>query len=91
MGKKSGRFDYLEKAGKKGEKGGKRKVKAATPSPSTDESRDRDRADSEQVAPVYVRRETVRAVWREVKRDGGESLSELVEDLLLAWLRGRTR
>ncbi len=38
---------------------------------------------------VYVRKETVRAVWREVKKEGGESVSELVEDLLLRWLRER--
>ncbi|WP_309572402.1 hypothetical protein [Deinococcus sp.] len=46
---------------------------------------------TEHVSSVYVRQETVRAVWREVKRDGGESVSELVEDLLLEWLRKRTR
>ncbi|MFD1730446.1 hypothetical protein ACFSC4_04080 [Deinococcus malanensis] len=44
---------------------------------------------SDRLEPVYVRKETVRAVWREVKKDGGESVSELVEDLLLMWLRDR--
>ena len=90
MGKEAERFGYLEKAGKTGKKG-RQKVRVAAPPPPSDESRDRGRAEGERVAAVYVRRETVQAVWREVKRDGGESLSELVEDLLLAWLRGRTR
>ena len=44
---------------------------------------------AERLEAVYVRKETVRAVWREVKKDGGESVSELVEDLLLKWLRER--
>ncbi|MFC5849057.1 hypothetical protein [Deinococcus petrolearius] len=44
---------------------------------------------TERVEAVYIRKETVRAVWREVKKDGGESVSELVEDLLLRWLRER--
>ncbi|PNY80012.1 hypothetical protein [Deinococcus koreensis] len=90
MGKDKTRFGYLEKSGRNGKKG-KTRVKPPTTPPPTDESRDRGRAEGERVAAVYVRRETVQAVWREVKRDGGESLSELVEDLLLAWLRGRTR
>lgn len=90
MGKGAERFGYLEKSGKKAKKGGGKVKSATTPAPS-EESRDRGRAEGERVAAVYVRRETVQAVWREVKRDGGESLSELVEDLLLAWLRGRTR
>lgn len=43
----------------------------------------------ERVEPIYVRRETVKAVWREIKDEGGESVSELVEDLLLRWLKER--
>lgn len=42
-----------------------------------------------QVEVVYVRRETIRAAWRELKAEGGESLSELVDDLLLGWLQER--
>ena len=38
---------------------------------------------------VYVRKEILRAVWREVKAEGGESVSELVEELLSAWLQAR--
>lgn len=88
MGGDAGRFGYLKTSAKKANKAKKARVK---PPPPSDESRDRGRAEGERVAAVYVRRETVQAVWREVKRDGGESLNELVEDLLLAWLRGRTR
>ncbi len=37
---------------------------------------------------VYIRRETVRTAWRELKSGGSsESLSELVDDLLLTWLQ----
>ena len=43
----------------------------------------------ERVEPVYVRKATIRAVWRQVKKEGGESVSELVENLLLRWLRDR--
>jgi hypothetical protein len=72
------RFDYL-----KGKPVKAKKVKAA---PAPDQARGETQ---ERVEAVYVRRETVRAVWREVKKAGGESVSELVEDLLLAWLRER--
>ncbi|MFT2718731.1 hypothetical protein ACMT4L_01895 [Deinococcus sp. A31D244] len=98
-----GRFDYLQerealapetadssaprKAGKKGrKKGGKaRKALKVTPEP---DGRSKGET-AERVEAVYVRKETVRAVWRAVKAEGGESVSELVEDLLLAWLRER--
>lgn len=77
-----GRFDYLGPAGR-----GERKVRGRklTPEPAGRLPGET----AERVEAVYVRRETVRAVWRQVKRDGGESVSELVEDLLLAWLRSR--
>lgn len=72
------RFDYL-----KGKPGKVKKVKVkAAPDQARGETQER-------VEAVYVRRETVQAVWREVKKEGGESVSELVEDLLLAWLRER--
>ncbi len=38
---------------------------------------------------VYVRKEVLRAVWKEVKGDGRESVSELVDELLSAWLQDR--
>ena len=73
-----GRFDYLD---------GKKKTKPTKKTPAPD---GRHKGETgERVEPVYVRKETVRAVWREVKKDGGESVSELVEDLLLRWLRER--
>ncbi|MBZ9711983.1 hypothetical protein [Deinococcus multiflagellatus] len=74
-----GRFDYLTE----GQKAGKRRK--VTPEPDGR----RTQAAGEPLEPVYLRRETVRAVWKQVKKDGGESVSELVEDLLLAWLRAR--
>lgn len=93
------RFAYLDTPKKKGRvrkkaaKAERRKRRepaddTKVPAPAT-ETAGRSRADAP--VTVYVRRETVRAVWREVKQDGGESVSELVEDLLLAWLRERTR
>ena len=75
------RFDYLADRPKKGKK------KAKTPNPAPDGRNPGQTA--ERLEAVYVRKETVRAVWREFKRDGGESVSELVEDLLLRWLRER--
>ncbi|ACO46085.1 hypothetical protein DEDE109153_01895 [Deinococcus deserti] len=78
-GRQKPRFAYLQDAGRKAEG---RKV-----SPAPDGRRNGDT--SERLEPVYVRKETVRAVWREIKKDGGESVSELVEDLLLMWLRDR--
>lgn len=78
-----GRFDYLDRNGKGGKKGGVRKS-----APAPDESRV---GGTERLEAVYLRKETVRAVWRQVRADGGESVSELVEDLLLAWLRERQR
>lgn len=74
------RFGYLQDAGRKGEG---RKASPAPDGRRKGETEDR-------LEAVYVRQETVRAVWREVKKDGGESVSELVEDLLLMWLRGRS-
>lgn len=80
------RFDYLEPRPQKKGKDAK-KPKKVTPEPDG-----RGRGETiERVEPVYVRKETVRAVWREVKKSGGESVSELVEELLLRWLRDRTR
>ena len=73
------RFSYLKDAG--------RKAEGRKASPSPDGRRKGETSD--RLEPVYVRKETVRAVWREVKKDGGESVSELVEDLLLMWLRDR--
>lgn len=87
-----GRFGYLEESGAKpgkakAKKSTKKGTRASKKTPAPDGRR---RGESEErVEPVYVRKETVRAVWREVKKDGGESVSELVEDLLLGWLRER--
>jgi len=78
-----GRFDYLDI----NTKGGKNR-KARKSAPAPDESRT---GGTERLEAVYLRKETVRAVWRQVRDDGGESVSELVEDLLLAWLRERQR
>lgn len=83
------RFGYLEerstKDQKKAAKKAKKKTSKKTPAPDG-----RRRGESEErVEPVYVRKTTIRAVWRQVKKEGGESVSELVEDLLLRWLRGR--
>ena len=55
--------------------------------------RDKSKPDPDSLEPleiVYVRKEVLRAVWREVKREGGESVSELVDELLSAWLRTRS-
>lgn len=79
------RFDYLD--GQPAKKGKKVRLRKATPEPDG-----RHKGESgERVEVVYIRKETLRAVWREVRRDGdtAESVSELVEDLLLAWLRER--
>ncbi|GAA5500704.1 hypothetical protein Dxin01_00429 [Deinococcus xinjiangensis] len=74
------RFDYLDE-----KKNKKTKTKKNAPAPDG-----RHKGDSgEKVEAVYVRKETIRAAWREYRQDGGESLSELVEDLLLGWLRER--
>lgn len=96
------RFDYLaagdgadkpghpegKKARKKAKKALKKlRKKAARELPP--EPAGRRGETTERVEAVYIRKETVRAVWREVKKDGGESVSELVEDLLLRWLRDR--
>lgn len=73
------RFEYLGKNKKK------TKGKKATLEPDGHKKGQSE----ERVEAVYVRKETVRAVWREIKADGGESVSELVEDLLLGWLKER--
>ena len=78
--KTSARFKYLR--GASAEHPGGRKI---TPAP---DGRRRGET-AERLEAVYLRKETVQAVWREVKKDGGESVSELVEDLLLMWLRSR--
>lgn len=92
------RFDYLKEAGKGSKKAAKQTKAAArtapvappAPAPLPEAAAPRRGETAERVEAVYVRKETVRAVWREVKRGGGESVSELVEDLLLRWLRERT-
>ncbi|MDO4263508.1 MAG: hypothetical protein Q4C67_04850 [Deinococcus sp.] len=88
------RFGYLEHdADKKAAKKAKKLEKLASAGKKADQKR-RVRAEEQQldhgkVEVVYVRRETIRAAWRELKEDGGESLSELVDDLLLGWLQAR--
>jgi hypothetical protein len=83
------RFDYLKDAGKAKKKAEKPSKKAKTTAIAPEPDGRRKGETAERVEAVYVRKETVRAVWREVKRGGGESVSELVEDLLLRWLRER--
>lgn len=67
------RFEYLEGKKKKG------KARHDPPSGVT----------GEPAEAVYLRKETIRAAWREYRKEGGESLSELIDDLLLKWLRDR--
>ncbi|GHG05838.1 hypothetical protein GCM10017783_18080 [Deinococcus piscis] len=91
------RFDYLDTGDKKAAKKAVKKAKKLEKALSDDKKADhrrRVRAEEQQldqgkVEVVYVRRETIRAAWRELKAEGGESLSELVDDLLLAWLQER--
>ena len=87
------RFKYLEDdaAGKKAAKKARKLEAAAGKAKKKNESRRAaaEARDQGQVEVVYVRRETIRATWRELKADGGESLSELVDDLLLRWLQER--
>ena len=75
-----GRFDYL-----KPDKTAKKKSKKKSKKDAGHEL--------ENLAVVYVRRETIRAVWSELKKESEdiESLSELVDDLLLEWLNERQR
>lgn len=80
------RFDYLESSKKKKKKGKKAKAKAKH-APEPDGRRREDSSDKAEA--VYLRKSTIRAAWREYRAEGGESLSELVEDLLLQWLRDR--
>lgn len=76
------RFDYLE--GKaKGEV--KKKTRKATPAPDGRQFGE----GGEKLEAVYIRKETLRAAWRIYKSEGGESVSELVENVLLQWLRER--
>ncbi|WP_291425525.1 hypothetical protein [Deinococcus sp.] len=78
------RFDYLDEPKKK-------KIAKKGKSPKNDPEPDGriHGQTAERVEAVYVRKETIRAAWREYRHDGGESVSELVEDLLLRWLRER--
>lgn len=87
-----GRFEYLETGLGKGDKKAAKKAKKLekVASKKSDRRRSQHEEDHGPVEVVYVRRETIRAAWRELKADGaGESLSELVDDLLLAWLNER--
>ena len=68
------RFAYLE-----GQRVRARKRDKSKPDP----------ASAEPLEIVYVRKELLRAVWKEVKVEGGESVSELVDELLSGWLQGR--
>ena len=77
------RFNYLEEPGKKKKK--KKDSKKTTPEPDGRRKTETD----DKAEAVYVRKSTIRAAWREYRKDGGESVSELVEDLLLKWLRER--
>ncbi|WP_293911552.1 hypothetical protein [Deinococcus sp.] len=72
----AGRFGYLEGQSVR-HRGKKKKARGQSGS-------------LEPLEIVYVRKEILRAVWREVKADGGESVSELVEELLSAWLQARS-
>lgn len=80
------RFDYLDEQKKKKKKSDQ-KAKAGKVAPAGDGRRKGET--SERVEAVYVRQETIRAAWRAYRAEGGESVSELVEDLLLKWLRER--
>lgn len=80
------RFDYLDEQKKKKKKSDQ-KAKAGKAAPAGDGRRKGETG--ERVEAVYVRKETIRAAWREYRAEGGESVSELVEDLLLKWLRQR--
>lgn len=84
------RFSYLDSPARAGKKGRKRRKDGARKTAPAPDGRGRGESE-ERVEIVYIRKETVRAVWREVRNDGdpAESVSELVEDLLLAWLRDR--
>lgn len=79
------RFEYLDSSKKKNKKGKKAKHTKASPQPDGRRKEDA----SDRAEAVYLRKSTIRAAWREYREDGGESLSELVEDLLLKWLRER--
>lgn len=39
----------------------------------------------QEIAPIYIRKTTAKFVWDKYRKQGGDSLTELVEDLLLAW------
>ncbi len=70
----AGRFAYLE--GQSVRK--KHKKKAAKAAQDSKQ---------EPLEIVYIRKELLRGVWRQYKVMGGESVSELVEELLSEWLQ----
>ncbi|AZI41445.1 hypothetical protein EHF33_00650 [Deinococcus psychrotolerans] len=75
----AGRFGYLD---------GQKVSKRSRPKKKHDKTKP-DPNSSEPLEIVYVRKEILRAVWKEVKQEGGESVSELVDELLSAWLQTR--
>ncbi|MFC4453170.1 hypothetical protein [Deinococcus sonorensis] len=46
---------------------------------------------TERLEMVYVRKETLRAVWRQLDRGRSGNMNELIEDLLLRWLGEQER
>lgn len=87
-----GRFSYLEGGSEKSDKKAAKKARKLEKAANKEDQRRRVQHEEDHgpVEVVYVRRETIRAAWRELKADGvSESLSELVDDLLLAWLSER--
>lgn len=75
------RFDYLDDKSK----GSKKKARKSAPAPDGRQFS----SSGEKLEAVYIRKETLRAAWRVYKAEGGESVSELVEETLLQWLRDR--
>ncbi|GHF30552.1 hypothetical protein HNQ07_000707 [Deinococcus metalli] len=76
------RFDYLAGPDKPRKKDRKSAKKAG---------RARDDGGADPVEAVQVRRDTVRAVARELRHAQVGTVDDLVETLLLAWLRDRAR
>jgi hypothetical protein len=76
------RFDYLASPDTSRRKARKAEKKAR---------RAREEGSADPVTAVRVRRETVRAVARELRHAGDQDVDGLVETLLLAWLRDRAR
>lgn len=68
-----GRFSYLD-----GQKVKKQKKKAGSGKGTLEPL--------EPLEVVYIRKELLRSVWRQHKAAGGDSVSELVEELLSEWL-----